>query len=48
MACLDENTVAAYFDLAFSPKATAQLFEHVDACAACAQLFATVAAAHLA
>jgi hypothetical protein len=40
VACLDENTLAAYFDLKLSAEETMFLFAHVDACAACAEQFA--------
>src|SRR5256885_12871436 len=44
MACLDENTFAAYFDLRLTPAETAALFAHVDTCSSCARLFSETAA----
>jgi tetratricopeptide (TPR) repeat protein/predicted Ser/Thr protein kinase len=40
VACLDANFIAQYFDLELTPAETDRLFSHIDACAACAQLFA--------
>jgi tetratricopeptide (TPR) repeat protein len=39
VACIDEDTFAAYFALKLSPEQTAELFDHVDVCSACAKLF---------
>jgi tetratricopeptide (TPR) repeat protein/predicted Ser/Thr protein kinase len=44
VACLDETQFVAYFDFRLSPEDTARLFEHIDGCSSCAQLFAHVAA----
>jgi serine/threonine protein kinase/formylglycine-generating enzyme required for sulfatase activity len=43
-ACLDENTVAAYFESWLSVEESQRLIEHVDQCASCARLFEAVAA----
>jgi tetratricopeptide (TPR) repeat protein/predicted Ser/Thr protein kinase len=46
MGCLDENTVAAYFDLRLSPVEVERLFAHVDGCAACGRLVMAAAQTH--
>jgi serine/threonine protein kinase len=45
VACVDENTLTAYFGFRLTPEETTRLFDHLDGCAACAQLFHDVAAA---
>jgi eukaryotic-like serine/threonine-protein kinase len=45
VACLDENSFAAYFDLRLTPADAERLFVHVDTCADCARLFTATAAA---
>jgi eukaryotic-like serine/threonine-protein kinase len=44
--CLDDDTLAAYFDGGLDAGEAHRLFEHVDGCAACARMFAAIAAAH--
>jgi tetratricopeptide (TPR) repeat protein len=46
LPCIDDDVLAAYFELRLDPDATNRLFAHLDGCARCERLFAAVAAAH--
>jgi len=43
MSCLDDNTVAAFFDGKLPPPARVQVEAHVDTCSACRHLVASLA-----